>query len=145
MSGQGKLYTPELLACAVRLAEFPLSRAFACEAEARSPACGSTLKIGIDCDQSGRVEALGIRPQACAVGQAAASLFAGGVVGKSREDIAQAAQDLRSWLTDAAAPMPAWPGISLLASARSYPGRHGAIMLPWEAALRALSNLPQSR
>jgi NifU-like protein involved in Fe-S cluster formation len=34
--------------------------------------------------------------------------------------------------------MPDWPGIDLIAVARDYPARHGAIMLAWEAALSAL-------
>jgi hypothetical protein len=35
--------------------------------------------------------------------------------------------------------MPDWPGLAAIAPAREFPGRHGAIMLPWTAARDALS------
>ena len=31
-----------------------------------------------------------------------------------------------------------WPGFDLLAAARDYPARHGAILLPFDAAVAAL-------
>jgi hypothetical protein len=37
------------------------------------------------------------------------------------------------------AELPDWPDFSLLEAARDYPGRHGALQLPWRAALDALS------
>jgi len=143
MSGQAKLYTPELLACAVQLAEYPFASGFATEADARSATCGSTLRLGVDCDDEGRISALGLRAQACAVGQAAASIFAQSARGQTATDIARAADEIRFWLTDPEAPQPDWPRIDLLAPARSYPGRHGAILLAWDAAVRALSNPPR--
>jgi hypothetical protein len=36
--------------------------------------------------------------------------------------------------------LPDWPDIQQIEPARDYPGRHGAIALPWKAALDALSN-----
>ena len=35
--------------------------------------------------------------------------------------------------------MPDWPDLEMLAPALPYPGRHGAILLPWRAAADALS------
>jgi hypothetical protein len=35
--------------------------------------------------------------------------------------------------------LPDWPGLATIAAARDYPGRHGALMLPWTAALQLLS------
>jgi hypothetical protein len=34
--------------------------------------------------------------------------------------------------------VPDWPGFELLAAARDYPARHGAILLPFDAAIAAL-------
>jgi hypothetical protein len=42
--------------------------------------------------------------------------------------------------TIAAAAAPLRPGIDRLASACPYTARHAAILLPWKAALAALSN-----
>lgn len=140
MSGQPKLYTPELLARAVRLAEFPLREDFPLAGEARSSTCGSALRLGLACDDAGAVRDIGIRAQACAVGQAAAAIFADGAVGRDRTAMERSAAEIRDWLASPQTPLPDWPGLGPLAPARAYPARHGAIMLAWDAALRALSN-----
>lgn len=140
MSGQPKLYTPELLARAVRLAEYPLREDFPLGGEARSSTCGSAIRLGLACDDAGAVVALGIRAQACAVGQAAAAIFADSAVGRDRASMERSATEIRDWLASPQASLPDWPGIGLLSAARAYPARHGAIMLAWDAALRALSN-----
>ena len=44
---------------------------------------------------------------------------------------------LEGWLT-ASGPQPDWPGLDAIAPARDFPGRHGAMLLPWRAALEAL-------
>lgn len=145
MSGAPKLYTPELLACAVRLAEFPLAEDFALLGDARSPACGSTLALGLRCDAAGLIEKVGVKAQACAVGQAAAAIFANGAQGRGRASLERAASDIRQWLAMPDAPAPDWPGIELLEGARAHPGRHGAVMLGWDAALRALPKVALDR
>jgi NifU-like protein involved in Fe-S cluster formation len=144
MSAATKLYTPELLALAVRLAAYPWSADFPLQGEARSASCGSTLAMGLTCDGQGRVERVGLRAQACAVGQAAAAIFAAAAPGLDFVPIASAEASLRRWLTRAG-PAPDWPEIGLLEPARHYPGRHGAILLPWMAALRALPKPQEER
>ncbi len=141
MSQPSRLYNPQLLACAVGLADFPLDSSFSHLSSARSLSCGSSLEMGLDCDPSGHILRIGIRAQACAVGQAAAAIFARHACGKDIEDIAHFAASLRDWLVSDSAEPPAWPEIALLDPARSYPARHGAVMLAWDAALRGLSNL----
>jgi len=44
---------------------------------------------------------------------------------------------MAAWL-GGAGQMPDWPGLAAIAAARDYPARHGAILLPWRAALDAL-------
>lgn len=144
MSGAAKLYTPELLALTLRLADYPWNAAFPLQGDARSPSCGSTLSLGLECDRQGAISALGLRAQACAVGQAAAAIFAGAAKGKDRAAIAVAEAELRKWLGSIET-RPDWPCIEALEPARAYPGRHGAILLPWTAALRALSIPPGDR
>jgi NifU-like protein involved in Fe-S cluster formation len=139
MAGAEKLYTPELLGLAVSLAGFPLDDSLPLRGSARSRSCGSTLDAGFMTDGEGRVERLGLRVRACAVGQAAAAIFAQGSRGVSLADIEAAHSALAAWLAERGE-MPEWPGIEALHEARAYPGRHGAIMLPWSAALDALSS-----
>ena len=133
-----KLYTPEMLGLAVELAAFPPIVDATASGEARSPACGSTLSMGLRLDAGGRVEALGLQVRACAIGQAAAALFARGAVGREPAHIIAAHGQIARWLAGEA-PLPDWPGLDMLEPARAYPGRHGAILLPWQAAASALS------
>jgi NifU-like protein involved in Fe-S cluster formation len=137
MSAQ-RLYTPELLALAVDLAKWPPLESGR-HGEARSPTCGSTLALDLDLDAAARVERLGMRVRACAVGQAAAAIFAHHASGRNRAELATALTQLEAWLGHDGE-VPDWPEIAPLAPARAYPARHGAMLLPWRAALAALSS-----
>lgn len=141
MAGAERLYTPELLGLAVSLADFPLDPALPHRGAARSRSCGSTLDLGLAIDPCGQIERLGMRVRACAVGQAAAALFAQGAPGQQAAEIEAAHRAIAAWLADGGPP-PDWPGMAALAEARGFPARHGAIMLPWTAALDALSSSP---
>ena len=133
-----KLYTAEVLGLATALARFPLGDDLPLHGAARSALCGSALELGLRVDGEGRVSALGLKVHACAIGQAAAAIFAEGAAGRSRTEVATAEAQLRDWLARDAAPQPDWPGLAALVPARSYPARHGAILLAWRAALEAL-------
>ena len=133
------LYSPEILAAAVALADFPIDPALPLSGEARSRSCGSMLTLALALDAQGRIARIGCRAQACAVGQAAAHLFLAAAAGRSADENANARQSLATWLTRGGAP-PDWPGIALLDPARDYPARHGAILLAWDAALAALAS-----
>jgi NifU-like protein involved in Fe-S cluster formation len=131
------LYTPEVLALATSLAAFPLEGEFPLRGSARSPACGSTLELGLMLDGQGRIARVGLKAHACAVGQAAAAIFTAAAPGRTRDDLISALAELEAWL-DGNAIVPAWPGLDAIAAARAYPARHGAILLAWRAALGAL-------
>jgi NifU-like protein involved in Fe-S cluster formation len=137
MAGAGTLYTPEVLAAAMDLARWPWDEGLPLVGEARSRSCGSTLAMGLALDREGRIVRLGLRPHACAVGQAAARVFADAAAGHTRDSIAGARTALAAWLAGEGE-MPDWPGLALLCPARAYPGRHGAILLAWDAALAAI-------
>lgn len=132
------LYTPEVLAAAMALAQHPWDESLPRVGSARSRACGSTLDIGLSLDTDGRIARLGLRPHACAVGQAAAHIFAEAAIGRTLPDLQNARAALGAWLAGEG-DEPDWPGIALLRRARDYPGRHGAILLAWDAALAALA------
>lgn len=136
-----RLYTPELLALAVELANVPPLEAADAKAEARSPTCGSTLAMDLTLDDAGRIERIGMRVRACAVGQAAAAIFARHAQGCDLAGLSAILEDLESWLGGDAAE-PEWPDLHLIAPARAYPARHGALLLPWKAARAALSTAP---
>ena len=130
MNSAAVLYTPEILALTTRLAQFPLDDGFALQATARSRSCGSQVTVGLELDASGLIARVGVRAQACAIGQAAAAIFALEAAGRNAEQIAETENGLRSWLRREAE-RPDWRGLEVLDAARAYPARHGAILLGW--------------
>ena len=144
MAGAAALYTPQVLALATGLAAWPLDEALPLQGSARSKSCGSTLALGLATDAQGRIARIGIRAQACAIGQAAAAIFAEGAIGRNAGEIGTTSAELAAWLAGTA-PRPAWPNLELLEPARAYPARHGAILLAWQAArdLLPTSALPR--
>lgn len=143
MASTTALYTPEILALATSLARFPLTERLPHRGSARSPSCGSSLDIGLATHAHGRIEQVGLRSHACAIGQAAAAIFAAAAPGHDRAALAAAAQEIAAWLAGSA--LPSWPGFARIAPAAAYPARHGAILLPWKAALSALSSADAQR
>lgn len=133
------LYTPQVLGLTIELARYRLTDDLVLRAQARSKSCGSTIMLGLAIGPDGTVERIGIRSQACAIGQAAAAIFAGGAVGRSAAQIEQAREAIGAWLVGEAA-LPDWPGFSAILAARDYPARHGAVLLPWNAATEALQD-----
>lgn len=130
------LYSPQLLALAVELAQFPLQTDAQFTGHARSRTCGSTIALSTSDPE--RIASLGMKVSACAVGQAAAAIFAGGADGMDAVGIADASDEIQAWLAGSAN-LPSWPRLALLAPALPHRGRHDAILLPWRAALDALS------
>ena len=139
-----KLYTPEILGLAVELAAYPRLASPDRTAEARSRTCGGTLALDLALDGGGRVDALGLGVSACAIGQAAAAIFAREARGRGPEEMLAALGEIETWL-DAGRAMPNWPGIAALEPATAFPARHGAILLPWKAAVDALCKEPLAR
>ncbi|MBX7534279.1 iron-sulfur cluster assembly scaffold protein [Qipengyuania sp. GH1] len=137
---KGALYSPELLSLAVELAGSPYDAAAPLLGEARSRSCGSIIRISSHRDLAG----LGLQAQACAVGQGAAAIFLRHAQGRSPQDIADTLVALETWLAGEGT-LPDWPDLEKIEMARNFPGRHGAILLPWQAALDALSNSGDER
>lgn len=122
----------------MRLADYPWDKTLPLQGAARSRSCGSAIELALSTDATGTVDRIALRPHACAVGQAAASVFARAVQGRNRADLSAARDAIQQWLAGEG-PQPDWPEIGLLAPAVSYPARHAAILLAWDAALDALA------
>ncbi|MEW4447985.1 iron-sulfur cluster assembly scaffold protein [Qipengyuania sp. JC766] len=137
----GSLYTPEILGLAVELARYPFDASAPHVGDARSRSCGSVVRISYG---NAADDPIGLEVSACAIGQAAAAIFARSAGGSSSDDLARTLDQLERWLADEDA-VPDWPGIEILTDARGYPGRHGAIILPWKAAQQALSKREASQ
>ena len=107
-------------------------------AEKYSTTCGSRVVADVMLSADGRLSELGMDVSACALGQASATLLARAAIGKAIGDFEQGRDALRAFF-DGSAPGPGdWPDIGALADARDHPGRHGAILLPYEAVIAAM-------
>jgi len=133
-----RLYSSELLSLATDLAQYSIAGAWERIVETRSRTCGSNMRLGVNFDDSGAISDFGLSVTACAVGQAAASLFARDAVALSASEAAAARSHIECCLTHPDSAPPDWPAISAWAPARDHPGRHGAIVLPWAAAVQSL-------
>lgn len=131
------LYSPALLSLATDLANYPFDASAPATGHARSRTCGSTVELSSR--SKGEISGLGLKVAACAVGQAAAAIFARAAPGRTCAECAAALEEIRAWLSGDGQ-LPPWPGLAALEAARDYPGRHEAILLPWKAALDALCN-----
>lgn len=104
--------------------------------EKRSPICGSRVTIDVNVGADGRVREIGMLVRACALGQAASSLLAAQVIGRSPAEIAAARDALTGWLAGEG-DVPDWPGLGIFAPALPHSARHPSIRLAFEAAAEA--------
>ena len=109
------------------------------KAERRAVTCGSRVAMAVTL-REGRVCALSQRVEACAFGQAAAALVGAEAPGRSAGEVRDALAGVEQWLKGDDAAVAAWPGLAVLDPARSRIGRHGAILLPFEALLAAIED-----
>ncbi len=102
-----------------------------------SPICGSRVTVDLDLGDDGRVSRFGQEVRACALGQASASLLGAGVMGRTPAELAASRDALAAFLKGEAETPGDWPGLELFAPARSHKGRHGSILLAFQAAADA--------
>lgn len=143
MASRSTLYTTEILRLAASLPEPRGLEQVDGASEQRSPTCGSTVQLQVQLDELGRVAAISQRVHACAFGQASASLLQASAARRSRDEVAQALDELTRWLADDRDDAGNWPGLQALAPARSRKSRHGAILLPFRALLAAMQSSPR--
>jgi NifU-like protein involved in Fe-S cluster formation len=132
------LYTLDILRLAAATASLPRIDGPHGIAEKRSPVCGSRVTIEVDLDAGG-IARLGGAVSACAFGQASTALLAQSAVGRNGADLARATEALHDYLKGAREDPGDWPGLAIFDRARAHPGRHAAILLPFEAARDAVA------
>jgi len=139
-----KLYSGRILALA---ADMPLTTALVspqATARARSPLCGSTVTVQLRTEH-GRITGYSQEVKACALGQAAASVVGSAILGRSRDEVQQARDQLNAMLKSGG-PVPEAPfgGLEVLEPAKDYKNRHASILLSLDATLEALNLAEQS-
>ncbi len=102
--------------------------------------CGSALTLDIQLDEAGRIADLGLEVEACALGQASASVFAASAVGADETEILAGRDALKAMLREGG-PIPGgrFAALGALEGARDYRQRHGSILLAFEAGVEAMA------
>jgi NifU-like protein involved in Fe-S cluster formation len=137
----GSLYSMAILRLAAASGDWPLVQTNGQRVIRRSALCGSVVTVDLALDEENRVNAFGIEAKACALGQAAATLLGRHMIGCSATLLDQVATDWRDWLSGQRDVLPDWPGIDALEEVKAYSARHGAVLLPFEAAAQAAISL----
>lgn len=132
-----KLYSRQILALAADIPHFGRLDAPQASSKKRSPLCGSTVTVDLALED-GRISDFAQNVKACALGQAAASILGRNALGRSRDEIARARDELIALLKeDGPTPAPPFDGLEVLRPARDFKNRHASIMLALEATLDA--------
>jgi NifU-like protein involved in Fe-S cluster formation len=139
------LYSQRILALAADIPHHGRLDAPQASIRKRAPLCGSTVTVDLDLAE-GRITRFAQDVKACALGQAAASLMGAAIIGRSRDEVAQARDGLRAMLTQGTAPPgPPFHGYEVLTPAREYRNRHASILLSLEATLEAMDEAARAK
>lgn len=139
-----KLYSARILALAADIPHLDRLANPDATVKRRSPLCGSTITVDVTVED-GRITGYGQDVKACALGQAAASVVGGAVLGASRAQVEKGRDQLQAMLKDGAGPPDApFDGLEVLIPAREYKNRHASIMLALEATAEAMAKAEQA-
>jgi NifU-like protein involved in Fe-S cluster formation len=135
------IYNIDVLRLAAHITRIePLASADA-EVALRSPLCGSTIKVQL-CIEDGCVADYAHEIKACALGQAAASVLAAQVIGRDEAEIAGVRGTMEAMLKSGGPPPDGdWAALAALAPAKDAKPRHGAILMPFDAVLKAFAEI----
>ncbi len=134
------LYPNALLALAADIAHLGALAEADARARKRSMVCGSEVAVSLTTDADGRISALGVEVEACALGQASAAVFARHAIGASLADVRAARTALEALLkTGTVVDAARFPELVELAPVHAYPRRHASTLLVWRAAEEALA------
>ncbi len=139
-------YSSELLALAADIPHLGELAAPHGRARKRSMVCGSEVEVALRLDGDDRIEALGMDVQACALGQAAASVFARSAIGAGFDEVTEAADGFEAMLKQGGpVPQGRFAGLAALEVVRDYPRRHASALLAFKAAREAFAQALDAR
>ncbi|MFN3954569.1 MAG: iron-sulfur cluster assembly scaffold protein [Pararhodobacter sp.] len=140
-----KLYSARILALTAEIPHLERLEAPQASVRKRSPLCGSTVTVDLDLE-GGRVSRFGQEVKACALGQAAAAVLGGAVLGRSIAELERAAEQLEAMLkADGPVPDAPFDGFEALIPAREFRNRHTSILLAVQATTEAARQAEAAR
>lgn len=128
-------YTLDILRLAASLAVETNLEDSTASGEARSAACGSRLRTEVRVED-GRIAAIAQHVTACAYGQASAALVQAWAPGRLKAEVSVMRAAMKAWL-EGRGEVPT--GFEALGPVQQRSGRHGAVLLPFDALIAALA------
>lgn len=107
------------------------------EATVDNPLCGDRVTVALSLDDD-TITAIGHEVRGCVLCQASASLLARHGVGLAPDAIRQAAVAFETMIRDGGPVPENWPDLATFEPVRAARSRHECVLLPFEAATRAL-------
>ncbi|MBI1492310.1 iron-sulfur cluster assembly scaffold protein [Halocynthiibacter styelae] len=136
------LYSGRILALAADIPALGKLEDADIEVKKRSPLCGSTVTVGVNFDGD-VISEFRQDVKACALGQAAASVIGGSVVGRNQDEIRILRDQLSAMLkSDGPAPSAPFDGLESLRPAKDFKNRHASILLVADALNEAFDTRP---
>jgi NifU-like protein involved in Fe-S cluster formation len=108
-------------------------------ATVHNPACGDRVTVELTLE-SGRISAMAHTSRACVLTQASAALLAAQAPGQSQAELQSLADAVRAFLDGAHKGVLAPNGYQVFDGVAGHAGRHVCVLLPLEAALKALES-----
>ena len=139
------LYTRDILRLAVSIPHQRRLESRDGSVEQRSRACGSVVVADVILADDKSLAQLGLTVNACALGQASAAILGAEAIGRTADDIIQARCGLRDFLDGRAESPGSWQNMDKLMVAKDLRGRHGAILLPYDALIAAFADAAKQR
>lgn len=135
------LYNSRIIELAAANSHGTRLRAPDATATALSKLCGSTVTADIVL-RDGRVAEYAHTVKACLLGQASSSVLAREIEGTTPEELREIRETMRRMLKEEGPP-PAgrWADLAVLEPVRAHKGRHASVLLPFDAALKAIDEI----
>ncbi|WP_316859889.1 iron-sulfur cluster assembly scaffold protein [uncultured Cohaesibacter sp.] len=109
--------------------------------KAHSKLCGSTIEVDLVMED-GKVSEFGQGINACALGQAAASVVARHIIGADAAELRSLREQMRAMLEqNGAPPTGKWDDLKYLEPVRDYPARHASTLLVFDAVVEAIDKI----
>jgi nitrogen fixation protein NifU and related proteins len=108
-----------------------------CSHTEHNPACGDRVTVDLRLED-GHIAAMAHDTMACVLAQASASILGAALPGRDAAALLQLRREVEAMLLGGAAPGGAFSRYAHLAEVARHPGRHRCVLLPIDAALKAL-------
>ena len=139
MTQLSEIYNARILELAANMPKTDRLADAQATATAHSKLCGSTVTVDLKVVDA-RVAAFGQTVKACLLGQAAAAVMAGNIIGTTAQELREVGRVMRKMLKERGPPPEGrWSDLAVLEPVKDYKARHASTLLVFDAVEAALA------